>query len=371
MSRLSKRVYSMAAAISFGVVLTACRDQTQMAGSTGRIKQSANVAAESVTFEIEPSEASVRPGETAAFQVSMIRNESERTDVTSEATWSVKDTQLAEVIEGQAGKIKGSAAGETVVEASVKGQALSAKLKIEAPPVTEFSLKIKPESEVLAINAVRAFKVFAVHTGGEEIDVTEKAEWSVTTPQFASIGNVSADKGQLKALAAGAGSVSVAYDSKTVSAQFKVEPDPIKRLDPKAQKGLQVRACFSYDKVKIAGHICNRALFDLSFFGVKVGQINLNNGSTGASVEGGKFTSAWNDAGSVTLSTKCSTATCHRDVAFLSIIGDIIDENGNTKWLKIEQGRIEPDKEYTYKFVDFQFVDRPMEFGKLCEIVLK
>lgn len=144
-------------------------------------------------------------------------------------------------------------------------------------------------------------------------------------------------------------------------------------LDPARQAGKKFRACFAYDKVKIGKHKCNFAVFDAYVFDEKLGRINLNNYPSGDSVEGGKFDGTWDASGQIKVGLRCALMSndCHKDVTFLSIVGEVEDDRGNKRWLRIDQGRIAPDTDYRYRFTDFVLSDREIDFGPLCETFVK
>jgi hypothetical protein len=112
-------------------------------------------------------------------------------------------------------------------------------------------------------------------------------------------------------------------------------------------------------------------------FGNASGLINLNNraslsqcgrgGLDAASVFGGKFQSKWLD-GKFSIKITCKSSNCHKDVTFLSIIGEVVMPSGATKWLKIDQGLIYPERSYDYQFDKFELTDVKPTFGSFCEL---
>ncbi len=240
-------------------------------------------------------------------------------------------------------------------------------------------MTISPQNPALSVGNALQLYAEATYTDGTKKDATKLSNWTSNSASILTIDNQYATKGLVKGLTIGTSNVVANFDGLSASANVQVNTNPLDSIPPSLQVGKKVRVCFSYDKDKIGGHGCNRAEFKVSIFGVEVGKINLNNGPNsgpnigwkGPSVEGGKFESAWDASGSFKVSIKCDLTSCHNDVTFLSIIGEVEDQSGTKKWLKIDQGKILPGVDYNYKFKDFTLSDKEIDFGALCTTILK
>ena len=349
-----------------------CRQETSFKGRQIQERLSKTAAASPVTapkLSIEPETITVKEGQKATFKAYLTAQGKDHLDVSDSVTWSVQDTNMGKSEGMQPGQYLGKTSGSTKINATIDKLTALAELKIEPIPVVDFSIKISPGPLTLPIGSTSNLIATAHYVNDEKVVITDKVAWSIDAPTIATIGDSAEVKGQLKTLAAGKAIITVTFSGKVSTTELVVDADPIKFLDPAKQTGKKISVCFSYDKVKIGGHSCNRAQFKVSFFDLEKGEINLNNSSTsGNSVEGGKFESAWDKEGSFSMATKCALQSCHKDVAFMSVIGEVVDIDGKTKWLKIEQGRITPDKAYKYSFKDFTFSEKALEFGALCSI---
>lgn len=325
------------------------------------------LAAGSLT--IEPETATIKIGETTKYKVTLKKNGAVDAVVTDKVKWSFDKISVGEISDAAQGQVTGKAEGLAKITATVDGLVGSASLSVEAPQPdgAEFVLTISPDNFPLPIGGTRALQALAKYADGKVEDVTSKTAWTSTSPIIATVDD-NAAKGSVKALAAGKVILGASFSGKSATSTLAVAQPLI--VDLKKQVGKAVSVCVAYDKIKIPGHKCDRAVFNLSLTKVPVGSFNLNNvASAGASVEGGRFKSAWDESGAFEMTLKCKLAGgCHADVSIVSIIGEVIDEYGRTKWVVIDQGLAKPEVVYNYKFADFVLKDRAPVFGALCDV---
>ena len=336
-----------------------------------------SLAATSFVMSIDPTDAKITEGEFQKFRVYISDETQTKREITTDVSWSISDDKIALISPIEKGSFKGLAQGETAVTANFEGKKIIGTLHVQALPVKIIkgnpivSLAISPQNPALSVGNALQLYAEATYTDGTKKDATKLSNWTSNSASILTIDNQYATKGLVKGLTIGTSNVVANFDGVSASANVQVNTNPIDLIPPSLQVGKKVRVCFSYDRVKIGGHNCDRAEFKVSIFGVNVGKINLNNGSTGNSVEGGKFESAWDATGSFKVSIKCDLTGCHDDVTFLSIIGEVEDQSGTKKWLKIDQGKILPGVDYNYKFRDFTLSDKEIDFGALCTTILK
>jgi hypothetical protein len=347
-----------------------CKENQKFSSGSSMLTKKEEFAKERLILTSQPEMLAIQAGEQAQFTAFIERPNGARENITDKVVWTISPPNVAEPAPGFFGLYSGKATGDATVTVQLEDIFATSKLIVSQIPKVDFDLDLTPKNHNTGIGMDVSYTLVANYKDGNSINVTDKAQWSVEKVNIAALSPTV--KGSVKTLAVGNTQLIAAFNNKTAQTNLTVEADPIKQIDIKSQVGKKVRVCIAYDKVKIPGHQCDRALFDVHFFDLKVGQVNLNNKSSGGSVEGGKFNSAWDKDGSFKIQTKCATPTsCHRDVAFLSVIGDVTDVNGQNKWLKIEQGKIKPDTPYVYKFTDFSLSDKPLEFGPLCTFVQK
>jgi len=339
------------------------------------------LAATSFVMSIDPTDAKITEGEFQKFRIYIADETQKKREITTEVSWSISNNKIALISPIETGSFKGLVRGDTTVTADFEGKKVIGTLHVQARPIYNPNplalqgLAISPQNPALSVGNALQLYAEATYTDGTKRNVTKLSNWTSNSASILTIDNQNATKGLVKGLTIGTSNVVANFGGVSASTTVQVNTNPIDLITPSLQVGKKVRVCFSYDKVKIGGHQCDRAEFKVFIFGVDVGKINLNNGTTigssGASVEGGKFESAWDASGSLKVSIKCDLTKCHDDVTFLSIIGEVEDQSHTKKWLKIDQGKILPGVDYNYKFSDFTLSDKEMDFGALCTTIIK
>lgn len=178
--------------------------------------------------KVEPAKVELEAGQKTSLAAKATYSDGAEVDVTQGATWSVGNTQIAEVQNsaGAAGVLNAKAPGATTVTATLGNKSGQASVTVKAPTLSELQIgPIDPERK--AGQQVQFF-VMALYSNGTSQNVTFQAEWSSSNTNVASIGNTGAQKGRAQAKNAGTATITATFGGKSVTTTMKVtDPDPV------------------------------------------------------------------------------------------------------------------------------------------------
>lgn len=141
-------------------------------------------------------------------------------DLTSLVSWSSAASEFAKVSTaiGSKGRVTGRAIGSTTVQAELAGVSGARMVHVVAPRLVQ--LDLTPSALVLARGTTRQLTATGIFTDQTTQDLTSLVTWSVTTPNIASVSNVSGSRGLVTTVAAGTAEVSASLEA--VSATLPV-----------------------------------------------------------------------------------------------------------------------------------------------------
>ncbi|TCZ72861.1 hypothetical protein E0485_22065 [Paenibacillus albiflavus] len=159
-------------------------------------------------------------GETRA--ITLNPNDSNSVYVTQQADWSSSSSSVADVA---GGKITAYKNGKTTITAKYGGKSVSILVEVEILDKLEADTRFV-QLKTLGEKKDKEFtvKLTATLSSGQKIDVTDKADWKVSSYKIADVDN----QGVIKATGYGKTSVTAKYGGKSVS--IPVEVDQIKYL---------------------------------------------------------------------------------------------------------------------------------------------
>ncbi|WP_429886515.1 Ig-like domain-containing protein [Geoalkalibacter halelectricus] len=124
-------------------------------------------------------------------------------DLTFDVVWSSQNTAVAEVSNAldAKGLLRGIAPGDTQVSAAFDGT--EATLAVTVTEAQLQSLRIAPTDPTLANLVIFDFEAIGTFSSGEELDLTNDAQWSSGNTATARVGNTQPDKGRVTTLVPG------------------------------------------------------------------------------------------------------------------------------------------------------------------------
>lgn len=146
------------------------------------------------------------------IKVTATYQDGKKEDVTSFATWLVKDSKVCSVYTG--GNFSANKAGTTVVTATYKEQSVDIPVTI----IDFEKIIFEPEDITLKKGEQQTVTVTAVYTDQTKQDVTELAYWKSYNPKVAQV-----SKGKIKAIGEGETMIYVSYGGDWTSIKVKVE----------------------------------------------------------------------------------------------------------------------------------------------------
>ena len=164
---------------------------------------------------VTPDTVVVPLGQTLQFTAWGLLDNRESTDLTSLATWTSSDDQVAEVTGSNGGVIRGVAAGTATVFASYGGVE-SVPVEVTVTSAALAKLTISPDSVSINQGASVQLEATATFTDGSYADATTQVRWLSADSSVASV-----DDGLLEGAADGSTTVTAQWDT-TVSPQIPV-----------------------------------------------------------------------------------------------------------------------------------------------------
>lgn len=172
---------------------------------------SATVTVEPLTvtaLSLAPAALLVPLGQTGRLVATATLSDGSAQDASATATWASRDAGVATV---QGGVVKGVAAGETQVTATLGAQSAAATVKVSAAKVVGVS--IGPPQVTLAAGLVQQLRATAIYSDGSSVDATAQAAWSSDAPASARVDSGDGSTaGLVHALAPGRATVKATVD---------------------------------------------------------------------------------------------------------------------------------------------------------------
>lgn len=172
---------------------------------------------------IEPSSLMLEAGKTGdlhaiyrKFADDILESE---TDVSSYATWSTTDRDIASVSKGS---VSAKTEGYAVITASYDSHSAEAEVEVSARPISyTYDLVIEPSSLDLEVGGTgKLSAIYRIHADGEvesETDVTEDATWKTSDDEIASI-----IQGRIAAKSSGSATITASYKGCSATAHIDI-----------------------------------------------------------------------------------------------------------------------------------------------------
>lgn len=165
------------------------------------------VASPLAALAIEPSAATLTPGETTTLVARGTFEDGTTRDVTTSVVWSSSASAIATV---DAGLVTGLTTGTAIISARDEATGVtsgSASATIEVVAAAPVSLRVDPVGVSLPVGETQAFTATAVYADGSTVDVTTAVSWSSSNASVGSVANAPPASGTATGLAAGLTSI--------------------------------------------------------------------------------------------------------------------------------------------------------------------
>ena len=165
-------------------------------------------AAAPVSVAVTPANSTLTKGSSRAYIATATFTDTSVQDVTANASWASSSTTVATVSNtaGSRGLVTATGLGNSSISASFQG--LSGSTGLTVTSATLVSIQVTPSSSTLPKGTSKQFTATGVYTDNSTQNLTGSATWSSSNPALASVGNATASKGLVSALAEGAVSIS-------------------------------------------------------------------------------------------------------------------------------------------------------------------
>jgi trimeric autotransporter adhesin len=191
---------------SQGLATALAAGTATVTATLGAVSGSATITVTPATLKtvvITPATASIPIGTALAFVAKGTYSDGSTIDVTTSATWSTKDANIATISNaaGSNGTATGMAAGTTTVQTSLDGVTATASLTVTQ--ATLQTIAVKPANTSLVVGVKQSMTATGTYSNGSQVDLTTTAVWTTANVAIASVSNASGAQGQLTAVGAG------------------------------------------------------------------------------------------------------------------------------------------------------------------------
>lgn len=180
---------------------------------------SASSSLERLTLDL--ASVTLAKGTSASFQLTGRFNDGTFLDLTSAASWSSSDSNIATV---SGGTVQGRSPGAATIRASFAGQFIEAQVTIT--DATLISLSLSPNTPAIAVGTEQDFTVAGLFSDGTFDDLTSDVTWESSDTTIATITN-----GTAQGLAPGQTTISVSFDGKSASTVLNVTSATLESLE--------------------------------------------------------------------------------------------------------------------------------------------
>ncbi|TCZ75471.1 hypothetical protein E0485_17220 [Paenibacillus albiflavus] len=183
------------------------------------------------SITISPDRVALEVGENTQLAVTAAYSDGSEKDVTSDATYSVLDTDKDIVTVDNTGKVIAVGAGTTMISVSYEGITSEVPVTVTddtTTPVELTSISVSPKSVNLTVGKVAQLAVTAVYSDGSKEDVTSDAAYSVPDTGIVTV----SDTGKVTAVEIGETTVTVSYEGEISKVPVSVTDDTTTPVDP-------------------------------------------------------------------------------------------------------------------------------------------
>jgi uncharacterized protein YjdB len=199
--------------------------QTTITASFAGQSDSAQVTVSTVSVTglvLTPPNASIAQDTTLQYTATAQLSDGSTQDVTSIATFSSSDPQVATVSNtfGNRGVATGVSAGSTTITATWSGHTATTGLTVTSATLS--SIVVTPANPSLAAGYQLQFTAQGTFTDGTTQDVTTQVNWTSANPGVATISNAAGTKGRATGVAAGTSTITATSGTVTGSTLLTV-----------------------------------------------------------------------------------------------------------------------------------------------------
>lgn len=150
-------------------------------------------------LEVSPSQPMIPVGLTQRFTAQGVYSDGSVSDLSSQVTWSIRDTSFASVSNAPTsrGVVTALAQGLTKLTASFSGSSVELDLTVTAANVAQ--LELVPATISLPVGLTESARVIATWTDGASLDVTTFATFTTDASGIATVSNAPASRGEVLA----------------------------------------------------------------------------------------------------------------------------------------------------------------------------
>lgn len=179
--------------------------------------------------EIDPATLSIAKGHTHTFKATAIFTDDTKNDITTTATWSSSDTDIAVVSNATKGRLLALSPGEVVVSAVFDG--VTGTAAVTVTPATLSSISVTPTSGRVAPGFATPFKATGTFSDGSTRDVTTEVAWLTSDDKVAAVSNAEGTKGLVYGAATGTASITASASGVQQSRTITVTSATLTSID--------------------------------------------------------------------------------------------------------------------------------------------
>ncbi|MCL6586217.1 MAG: VWA domain-containing protein [Anoxybacillus sp.] len=164
-------------------------------------------------LELSDKNLKMKVGEEQEVSVWAVYESGHKEDVTEDVVWQSRKSSIANVVDGV---VEAKKEGETSIVVTYKGKSVTLTVKVAETKVVSLSASTKRVT--LTEGGQKQITLFALLDGGEKVDVTKEAEWSVRRNSIAEV-----EKGLVKGVGKGTTTVVAKYGGKSITISITVK----------------------------------------------------------------------------------------------------------------------------------------------------
>ncbi|CAM3546345.1 Ig-like domain-containing protein [Marinicrinis lubricantis] len=149
--------------------------------------------------------------EAKALTLKAVYPDGSEADVTTQATWSSSNENVAYVHQG---KVTGESSGSAIITASYSNKSVQIAVDVS---IVKY-LDVSADEISMSVGSTEALKIFATYADGSTEEVTQQVKWNSDQPEIADI-----HQGAIRAYAVGQAKLSASYGGRTVSVLVNVD----------------------------------------------------------------------------------------------------------------------------------------------------
>lgn len=203
---LSSENHGLATALASG--------STEINAALNGINGNAQVNVTSVNLsriEISAAQTTLPAGSQLALNATGVFSDNSQFDLTEQVNWQSSNTAIAQP--DASGTLTAISAGTVVISASYQGQSSTLEISVSEAELT--SIEISPARLSLIPGEANQLYATAIYSDGSSLDVTQQTTWNSGAATIATIGNTSANRGEVSAVSAGEAEITAYFNNQS------------------------------------------------------------------------------------------------------------------------------------------------------------